>query len=108
MSVENLKEYARRCASEPALLEAAREFGMDNMEEHMEAAERLGLDWDMDDMAAYAKELVDSDAIDDMTGEELEQISGGNMPAAGAAAGVGAAVAGTASAGGNNPSSSGW
>ena len=112
MSVENLKEYARRCASEPELLEAAREFGMENMDGHMEAAERLGLDWDMRDMAAFAKELVDDDAFDEMTRQELEQIAGGFVASASAqsssVSGAMAATAGQGTIASSTVGGSGW
>ena len=99
MSVENLKEYARRCATEPELLQAARDFGMENMDGHMEAAERLGLDWDMEDMTAYAKELVDHDTIEDMTKEQLEEIAGGFVATAAGSSSASAGVAAIAVAG---------
>ena len=115
MSVENLKEYARRCATEPELLATAKTIGMTDMEEHMRHAGSLGLDWTRDDLAAFRKEVVDgeSDDLADLTEEELERIAGGHATvtlavslavglAAGAAVGaaaVGGGVGGAAAAG---------
>ncbi len=121
MSVENLKEYARRCAAEPELLAKAKEIGMSDMEEHMRHAESLGLDWNLDDMTAFRKEMIDAEGdLEDLSEEELEQVAGGIVTAiasvvatgvavgvsAGAAAGAvgGAAAAGSAASAGDG----GW
>ena len=45
MCVENPKEYARRCASDPELRAKAKEFGLTDMDAHMQQPERLNLDW---------------------------------------------------------------
>ena len=90
MSVENLKEYARRCASEPELLEAAREFGLTDMGEHIKQAKTLGLEWGMDDMVDFRKEMVEEEG--DLSEKELEQIAGGVVTAVAAVVAVGAAV----------------
>ena len=95
MSVENLKEYARRCATEPDLLAAAKTIGMTDVEEHMRQAGDLGLDWTRDDLVAFRRELTgdESDDLTDLTEEELEQIAGGVATATLAVAvGVGAGV----------------
>ena len=124
MSVENLKEYARRCATEPELRARAREIGMADMDEHMRHAESLGLSWDRGDLVAFRKEMIDSEGdLEDLSEEELEEIAGGGISTtaavvvgvavgvaggvvAGAAAGavVGSAVAGGVTAGGGG----GW
>lgn len=85
MSVENLKEYARRCATEPELRERAKAIGvrtMGDLEKHMEHASALGLEWNEHDMAAFRKEVVDADGdYEDLTEEELEQVAGGLVTA---------------------------
>ena len=111
MSVENLKEYAHRCAAEPELRAKAKAIGVADLDEHMRHAGSLGLDWTMDDMSAFRKEVLDADGdeLADLSEEELEQIAGGVVAAvvavsvglvAGVAAGVGVgAVAGGVAAG---------
>ena len=113
MSLENLKEYAQRCANEPELRETVKTIGMTDLEGQMRYAESLGLEWTMEDMAALRKEAVDSseDGLEELSEEELEQIAGGVFTAtaavvgsvaavAGAGVVVGAAGVGTAAAGG--------
>ena len=112
MSVENLKEYARRCATEPVLRAAARELGPSDIEGHVRHAAGLGLDWTMNDMIAFRKEVIGAeDGFDGLTEQEMEQIAGGAVTttaiAVGAAVGavavagaVGAGVVGGAVAGG--------
>ena len=111
MSLENLKEYARRCASEPELRARAKEIGVTDAEEHMRHASSLGLDWTRADMIAFHKEVVDAEGdLEELSEEDLEQIAGGlatvtvivvgsAIAVGGAAAGVGALAAGTAIAG---------
>jgi len=60
MSVENLKEYARRCASEPELRARAKEIGVADVDEHMRHAESLGLDWTRNDIAAFRRQKIDA------------------------------------------------
>ena len=55
MSLENLKEYASRCATDPDLLVAAKSIGITDIEEHMRHAGSLGLDWTKDDLVAFRK-----------------------------------------------------
>lgn len=118
MSVSNLREYARRCATESEVREQARAFGLDNLQGHINLAKSMGLDWDTADMVAFQKEVTDAEGdLADLSEEELQQVAGGvctttaivvGSVAAGAAAGavaggvvVGAAVGGfTAAAGG--------
>ena len=120
MSVENLKEYARRCAAEPELRAKAKEFGMADMDQHMIQARSLDLDWTRDDLATFRKEVIDAEGdLEDLGEEELEQVAGGAITltgivavavgvglAAGVVAGVaaGTAAGGTAAASGDG----GW
>ena len=105
MSVENLKEYARRCAADPALRAAARDIGMTDMDEHMRHAESLGLGWDRSDLVSFRKEMIDSEGdLVDLSEEELEEIAGGGITTTaavvvGVAVGVGAGIAVGAAAG---------
>ena len=96
MSVENLKEYARRCATEPELKEKAMALGMSDMEGHMRHAESLGLDWTVDDMTAFRKEVLDSHGdIEGLDEEDLESVTGGAVTVTAVmlgAVGVGLAV----------------
>ena len=104
MSVENLKEYARRCAAEPELKEKAMALGMADMEGHMRHAESLGLDWTMDDMAAFRKEVLDAHGdIEGLDEEDLEAVTGGAasltaLAVAGAVTGVSALLAAVSTA----------
>ena len=98
MSLENLKEYARRCATEPELRAKAKAIGIEDMEQHMRHAEILGLDWTMDDMATFRKEVLDDpDNLQNLTEEELEQVAGGICTTT-AVVLAGLAVGGTAAA----------
>jgi len=108
MSVENLKEYARRCGSEPELREKAKAIGIENLEEHISLASSMGLDWSWSDVKVFQKELGDAqEGLEDLSEEELEQVAGGAFSvtlvaslAVGAAVGAGVgAVAGGAAAG---------
>ncbi len=98
MSVENLKEYARRCTAEPELRAKAKEIGMSDMDEHMRHAESLGLAWTKGDLAAFRKEVIDAEGdLQDLSQEDLEQIAAGVITASAVIAvaaivGVGAAV----------------
>lgn len=102
MSVENLKEYARRCANDPELRAKANAFGLTNLHEHMREAEAMGLEWTLDDMRAFSREVADAQGdIQDLDEEDLEQISGGVVTATAAVAivvvvGVGVVATGAA------------
>ena len=102
MSVEHLKEYVRRCATEPELREKAKAMGMADLEPHMRHSESLGLTWSADDMLAFRKEMIEAEeGLDDLTEEELEQVAGGVLTATlgvslAVGVGVGAGVAGVA------------
>ena len=120
MSVENLKEYSRRCAEEPELRARAKALGISDVEGHIQEAGSLGLHWTMDDMVALRKELVDAEGeFEDLSEDELEQIAGGAVTVtalvvtaaiaagvAGAAVGVGVGLAVTSAGSGQPPP--GW
>ncbi len=101
MSVENLKEYARRCAADPELRAVAKDIGLGDVDEHMRHAGSMGLDWDRGDLVEFRKELSDGEDFEDLSEEELEQIAGGFATATALAViGVAAgAVAGVAAGG---------
>ena len=93
MSIENLKEYARRCATEPELRAKAKALGMGDAEGHMREAAALGLDWTVDDMIAFRKEVLDDGSLGELSEEDLEQIAGGAVTATAALAGMAVAAA---------------
>ena len=94
MSVENLKEYARRCAAEPELRARARAIGTEDMEAHQRHAASLGLDWTMDDMLAFRKEVTGVQGESDMlTEEDLDQVAGGVAMVTGIVVGIVAGIA---------------
>ena len=104
MSLENLKEYALRCANEPELRETVKTIGVADLDGQMRYAESLGLEWTMEDMAALRKEVAGSeDGLEDLSEEELEQVAGGAVSVTAVIAAViavgGVAVAGTVGAG---------
>ena len=124
MSVENLKEYARRCATEPELRDKARALGVTDMEQYILHAKSLGLEWTQGDMSAFRKEVIDAaEDLEDLTEEELAEIAGGGATTtaavavglavglvAGAAVGgvVAGAVAGAATGGATAAAGGGW
>lgn len=99
MSVENLKEYARRCATDPELRAVAKEIGISDLDEHMRHSESMGLDWDRGDLVAFWREMTDSGEGDlaDLSEEELEEIAGGGATTTAAVA-IGVAVGAAAGA----------
>ena len=120
MSVEHLKEYVRRCATEPELREKAKALGTADLEQHMAYAESLGLEWSTSDMLAFRKEVIDAEGgLEDLTEEELVEVAGGGVSttgiviagvAVGAAAGVvaGGAVGGAVGGGVAAAVGGGW
>ncbi len=98
MSVENLKEYARRCASDPVLRERAKEIGATNIDEQIAHSRSLGLEWTKEDLQEFKREL---EAEGELSEEDLENVAGGvvTATAAGVAAGVVGAAAGVVGAG---------
>lgn len=108
MSVENLKEYAVRCANEPELRAKAKELGAMDLKGHMLHADSLGLDWSERDIIAFKTEVLGPDQdLSDLTEEDLEGIAGGAVTltaavttlVAIAAAGATAGVVASATAG---------
>ncbi len=94
MSVENLKEYARRCAAEPELRAKAKEIGMSDMDEHMRYAESLGLDWTRGDLADFRKEAIDAEGgLEDLSEEDLEKVAAGAVTATAIVAAIAVGVA---------------
>lgn len=109
MSIENLKEYARRCAADPDLREKAKSIGATDLDGQIAHAQSLGLPWTKGDMVEFQKEMQ---AEGELSEEDLEQVAGGlvsttaalvGSAVVGAAAGsvaAGAAVTSTTSGGG--------
>lgn len=79
MSIENLKEYERRCVSDADVREKAKAIGGSDLEGHMQFSESLGLSWTKADIAAYRKERVssDEDFEEELSADDLELVSGG-------------------------------
>jgi hypothetical protein len=98
MSVDALKEYGRRCATDPALARRAKEIGIDNVQGQIEHARSLGLNWTTDDMAALARE---TGAGAELSEAQLERVAGGivTTTAALAVAAVAASAAAVVGAG---------
>lgn len=109
MSVEDLKEYARRCASDPDLRAKAKEIGATNLDAQIEHSASMGLNWTKEDMAVFQEELQ---ADGELGEDDLEKVAGGvvTTTAAAAAAVVAAATAvvGTAAAVTTTTTGSGW
>jgi lactobin A/cerein 7B family class IIb bacteriocin len=95
MSVENLKEYARRCAADPFLREKAKALGASNVDGQIGHATLLGLPWARADLDAFRKEM---EADGELTEEELEQVAGGLVTTTAAAVVGAAAYVGSAGA----------
>ena len=74
MSVENIKEYARRCAADPDLRAKAKAIGMTNLDGQIVNAKSLGLDWTKEDFADFTKEMQ---AEGELSEEDLENVAGG-------------------------------
>lgn len=82
MSLLDLKEYARRCGSDPELRENAKAIGIENIDEHIRVAAEMGLNWTWSDLKAFQKELSDAqESLEDLSEEELEQVAGGAFSA---------------------------
>ncbi|WP_298934713.1 Nif11-like leader peptide family RiPP precursor [uncultured Ruegeria sp.] len=110
MSVENLKEYARRCAADPELRAKAKEIGATDLDGQIEHAASMGLNWTKDDMSAFQEELQ---ADGELGEDDLEKVAGGVVTTTAAAAAVAvsaasAAVVGSAAAVTSTTSGSGW
>ncbi|MCY4431907.1 MAG: hypothetical protein OXC11_16160 [Rhodospirillales bacterium] len=97
MSLENLKEYARRCAPEPDLRAEAKALGTSDIDGHIRHAGNLGLDWTAQDMVAFRKEVIDAGGdLEDLSEEELEQVAGGAVSTTMAVAAAAIAALGVA------------
>jgi predicted ribosomally synthesized peptide with nif11-like leader len=97
MSLENLKEYGRRAATDDTVKARAKAIGLQDMSRHMEYASSLGLDFDQDDVNALAKEAQGSEELSE---DQLETVAGGIVSATAAVvAGVVGAAAGVVGAG---------
>ena len=106
MSVENIKEYARRCAADPDLRAKAKAIGMTNLDGQIVNAKSLGLDWTKEDFAGFTKEMQ---AEGELSEEDLENVAGGIVTTTAAAVvGAAAAVVGTAAAVTSTTSAGGW
>ncbi len=109
MSVEDLKEYARRCASDPDLRAKAKEIGATDLDGQIAHAASMGLTWTKEDMAAFQEELQ---ADGELGEDDLEKVAGGvvttTAAAAAAVVGAAAAVVGTAAAVTSASTGSGW
>ncbi len=92
MSVESLKAFSAKVVEDKELNAKAKEVGLNNVEGMIELAKENGYDISMDDFMEIAKDLESEDELSD---DELEQVSGGTTLALGFAA-VSAASAVTA------------
>lgn len=102
MSIENLKEYARRCAADPDLRDKAKAIGVENVGEQIEHSKSMGLDWQMEDLVEFSKELQ---ADGELSEEDLENVAGGVVTAT---VGVAAGVVGAGAAVASTTTGSGW
>ncbi|NVO58336.1 Nif11-like leader peptide family natural product precursor [Rhodobacteraceae bacterium B1Z28] len=109
MSVEDLKEYARRCAADPDLRAKAKEIGATDLDGQIAHAASMGLTWNKEDMVAFQEELQ---ADGELGEDDLEKVAGGvvttTAAAAAAVVSAAAAVVGTATAVTTTTSGSGW
>jgi len=93
MSVEDLREYARRCAVEPELRARAKAIGFADPDGHIAHGQSLGLAFDMEDAIAFRNEMAETDGeISELSEDDLELVAGGAATAT-AALVVGGALA---------------
>jgi hypothetical protein len=105
MSVEDLKTYGRVCLEAPTLRARAKEIGVDNIPGQIEHARSLGFEWNEEDMKALAAEM----GPQELSEEELEEISTGFVTTTAAAVvSAAAAVVGAGAAVTSTTSGSGW
>jgi len=108
MSVENLKEYARRCATDPELRAKAKEIGATDLDGQIAHAASMGLNWSKEDMVAFQEEMQGDGELSE---EDLDKVAGGvvttTVGAAVAVVGVVAVASSTATATATT-SGSGW
>ena len=78
MSLENLREYNRRCWEDPELKATANEIGGSDIEGHIRHASSLGLEWTKADLFAARKEAVDAEEnVADLSDKDLDRVVGG-------------------------------
>jgi len=78
MSIEHLKEYAQRCATEPELRARAKAIGFADPDAHIEHGKSLGLEFGMEDALAFRNDMVGADEeMTDLSEEDLEMVAGG-------------------------------
>lgn len=76
MSLENFKKFVQLCGKDESVRDKVKEIGISNEPELVEyAAAEHGLEFNEDDMRAFAKEHGISD--DELSEEDLEKIAGG-------------------------------
>lgn len=89
MSVKNLKSFGVKVVEDKELNKKAKETGLNNIEGMIALAKEYGYDITMQDFMEIAKEMESTEELSD---DELEQVSGGTSVVA-AAAVVSAAAA---------------
>jgi len=110
MSLQDLKAYGKRAATDPAVRAKAKSIGLQNVKGQAEYAKTLGYTFDQSDMDALAKETQPKGELSE---KELSKVAGGIVTTTGALVGAavvsaGAAVVGTAAAATAASSSGGW
>ena len=108
MSLEHLKEYARRCATEDAVGKRAKAIELTDLDEHIRHARSLGLEWTLHDLVKFRNQVFGADAeLEQVSDEELKMIAGG-VPSSSSAAGLAAAAAAAGGSGDPGPASNHW
>jgi len=91
MSVQDLKEYGKRAAQDPAVRARAKSIGLQDVKGQAAYAKTLGFNFDEADMAALAKEVAPTGELSD---KQLQQVSGGVIVTIQAAVAVSAGSSG--------------
>ena len=78
MSVEDLKEYGRRCVADPELRDRVKAIGLHDIDAQIEQARSLGLEWTQEDLQALAEEVGAGEG--ELSEEHLEIVAGGGPP----------------------------
>jgi predicted ribosomally synthesized peptide with nif11-like leader len=99
MSVADLKKYGQMCQEDLTVRQRAKEIGLTNLDGQIAYGKELGLEFNKDDVQAFADEAGITKG--ELSEEQLEQVAGGcatlTMAAVGVVAGVGmGALAGAA------------
>jgi predicted ribosomally synthesized peptide with nif11-like leader len=101
ISVANLKKYGQMCREDLTVRQRAKEIGLANLDGQIAYGKELGLEFNENDVQAFADEAGISK--DELSEEQLEQIAGGcatlTIAVGGAVLGVGMAALLGASAG---------